>query len=71
MATSHPHDLIADRYQPQFFFRTTNVTGEIRLPDREMVMPGDHAVVSVELDKGVALQVGSHFAMREGGKTVG
>jgi elongation factor Tu len=59
-------------YKPQFFFRTTNVTGEIRLPDdEEMVMPGDNAVVLVDLDKAVALDVGSHFAIREGSKTVG
>jgi elongation factor Tu len=58
-------------YKPQFFFRTTNVTGEIRLPDREMVIPGENARVSVELDKGVAMQVGALFTVREGGKTVG
>jgi elongation factor Tu len=59
-------------YKPQFFFRTTNVTGEIRLPqDREMVSPGDNAVVYVDLDKAVALDVGGHFAIREGGRTVG
>jgi elongation factor Tu len=59
-------------YKPQFFFRTTNVTGEVRLPDGiEMVMPGDNAAVAVRLDKPVALEIGSHFAVREGGKTVG
>jgi elongation factor Tu len=59
-------------YKPQFFFRTTNVTGEIRLPDGiEMIMPGDNATVAVCLDKPVALDIGSHFAIREGGKTVG
>jgi elongation factor Tu len=59
-------------YRPQFFFRTTNVTGEIRLADGvEMVMPGDNATVLVELDKPVAIDVGSHFALREGGRTVG
>ena len=59
-------------YKPQFFFRTTNVTGEVHLPgEREMVMPGDNAVVQVNLDKAVAVDVGSHFAIREGGKTVG
>jgi len=59
-------------YKPQFFFRTTNVTGEVCLPDGiEMVMPGDNAAVAVDLDKSVALDVGSHFAIREGGKTVG
>jgi elongation factor Tu len=59
-------------YKPQFFFKTTNVTGEIGLSqDQEMVMPGDNAVVFVDLDKAVALDVGSHFAIREGGRTVG
>ena len=59
-------------YKPQFFFRTTNVTGEVLLPDGiEMVMPGDNARVTVSLDKPVALDIGSHFAIREGGKTVG
>ena len=59
-------------YKPQFFFRTTNVTGEVQLPEGiEMVMPGDNAHVAVNLDKPVALDIGSHFAIREGGKTVG
>lgn len=59
-------------YKPQFFFKTTNVTGEICLPDEtEMVLPGDNATVTVSLDKPVALDIGSHFAIREGGKTVG
>lgn len=59
-------------YKPQFFFRTTNVTGEMQLPQGvEMVMPGDNAAVIVSLDKPVALDIGSHFAIREGGKTVG
>jgi len=59
-------------YKPQFFFKTTNVTGEIRLPGGvEMVMPGDNAAVAVRLDKPVALDAGSHFAIREGGRTVG
>jgi elongation factor Tu len=59
-------------YKPQFFFRTTNVTGEMQLPAGiEMVLPGDNAAVAVSLDKPVALEIGSHFAIREGGKTVG
>ena len=59
-------------YKPQFFFRTTNVTGEVVLPDGiEMVMPGENAAVTVNLDKPVAIDKGSHFAIREGGKTVG
>jgi elongation factor Tu len=59
-------------YKPQFFFRTTNVTGEVLLPSGiEMVMPGDNATVTVSLDKPVALEDGSRFAIREGGRTVG
>jgi elongation factor Tu len=59
-------------YKPQFFFRTTNVTGEASLPEGiEMIMPGDNANMIVHLDKPVALEVGSRFAIREGGKTVG
>jgi elongation factor Tu len=59
-------------YKPQFFFRTTNVTGETILPEGiEMVLPGDNAAITIHLDKPVALDIGSHFAVREGGKTVG
>jgi elongation factor Tu len=59
-------------YKPQFFFRTTNVTGEMQLPAGvEMVMPGDNATVAVNLDKPVAFDIGNHFAIREGGRTVG
>ncbi len=59
-------------YKPQFFFRTTNVTGEMQLPAGvEMVMPGDNAAVAVNLDKPVAFDIGNHFAIREGGRTVG
>jgi elongation factor Tu len=59
-------------YKPQFFFRTSNVTGEVQLPAGvDMVMPGDNAAVVVSLDKAVALESGSRFAIREGGKTVG
>jgi elongation factor Tu len=59
-------------YKPQFFFKTTNVTGEVCLPDGiEMVMPGDNAAVAVSLDKPAALDIGSHFTIREGGKTIG
>jgi elongation factor Tu len=59
-------------YKPQFYVRTTNVTGEIRLvPGMEMVMPGDNASVEVLLEKPIAIQEGSRFAIREGGKTVG
>ncbi|OWK39092.1 elongation factor Tu [Fimbriiglobus ruber] len=59
-------------YKPQFFVRTTDVTGHVSLPaDVEMVMPGDNARVEVSLDKAIALEAGSRFAIREGGKTVG
>jgi elongation factor Tu len=59
-------------YKPQFFFRTTSVTGELSLPDGvEMVLPGDHTPLDVSLDKPIALEAGSRFAIREGGKTVG
>ena len=61
-------------YRPQLFFRTTDVTGTVTLPeDVEMCMPGDHATVMVELsaDKPVAMDEGQRFAIREGGKTVG
>jgi elongation factor Tu len=59
-------------YRPQFFFRTTSVTGELILPEEvEMVMPGDNTQVEVRLDTPIALESGSHFAVREGGKTVG
>ena len=59
-------------YQPQFYFRTTDVTGALTLPAGvDMVMPGDTTQVSVELFKPIAVEVGQRFAIREGGKTVG
>jgi len=59
-------------YAPQFFFRTTDVTGAVVLPDgMDMVMPGDTRTVSIELSKPIALEVGQRFAIREGNKTVG
>jgi elongation factor Tu len=59
-------------YKPQFHVRTTEVTGRVALPDGiEMVMPGDNARVEVILDRPIALEAGSRFAIREGGKTVG
>jgi elongation factor Tu len=59
-------------YRPQFHVRTTDVTGQIALPEGfDMVMPGDNARVEVRLDKPIALEAGSHFAIREGGRTVG
>ncbi|MEO0231095.1 MAG: EF-Tu/IF-2/RF-3 family GTPase, partial [candidate division WOR-3 bacterium] len=59
-------------YRPQFYFRTTDVTGTIKLPEgREMVMPGDHVNLEVELMYPVALEKELRFAIREGGRTVG
>jgi elongation factor Tu len=59
-------------YKPQFFFRTTNVTGEVRLPPgTDMCLPGDNTSLLVHLDKPIALAAGNRFAIREGGKTVG
>ena len=59
-------------YQPQFFFRTTDVTGVLTLPDGvDAVMPGDTTVVSVELQSPIAMEAGQRFAIREGSKTVG
>ena len=59
-------------YKPQFFIRTTDVTGEIKLPDKvEMVMPGDNITMQVELINEVAVEEGLRFAIREGGRTVG
>ncbi len=59
-------------YHPQFYFRTTDVTGSITLPDGvEMVMPGDNTEMTVELQKPIAMEEGLRFAIREGGRTVG
>lgn len=59
-------------YKPQFFIRTTDVTGEIKLPEKvEMVMPGDNITMTVELIAEVAVEEGLRFAIREGGRTVG
>src|ERR687895_9541 len=60
------------QYRPQFYFRTTDVTGEIRLEEGvEMVMPGDNTVMEVELISPIAMDEGLNFAIREGGRTVG
>ena len=59
-------------YQPQFYFRTTDVTGQIKLPEgTEMVMPGDNTEMVVEMEKPIAMDEGLRFAIREGGRTVG
>ena len=66
------HTPFHNRYRPQFYIRTTDVTGEIFLPDgTEMVMPGDNLTITVELINGVAMSDGLRFAIREGGRTVG
>jgi elongation factor Tu len=59
-------------YRPQFFFRTTDVTGSITLPEGvEMTMPGDNVNMMVELIEPIAMEEGLRFAIREGGRTVG
>ncbi|PIQ84494.1 MAG: elongation factor Tu, partial [Candidatus Omnitrophica bacterium CG11_big_fil_rev_8_21_14_0_20_63_9] len=59
-------------YRPQFYFRTTDVTGSVTLPQgTEMVMPGDNVDVTVELQQPIAMEKEQRFAIREGGKTVG
>ena len=66
------HTPFFDGYRPQFYFRTTDVTGTIKLPEgMEMVMPGDHIDMNVELITQVAMDEGLRFAIREGGRTVG
>jgi elongation factor Tu len=66
------HTPFFNGYRPQFYIRTTDVTGTLRLPEGvEMVMPGDNTTVTVELIQPVALEKGARFAIREGGRTVG
>ena len=66
------HTPFFTNYRPQFYFRTTDVTGSLTLEDNiEMVMPGDRVTVSVELGKPVAMEQGLTFAIREGGRTIG
>ena len=66
------HTAFLNGYRPQFFFRTTDITGDITLPaDVQMVMPGDHVTFTVQLIHPVALEQGTKFSIREGGKTVG
>ena len=61
-----------NNYRPQFYFRTTDVTGSIELPkDKEMVMPGDNVSITVKLIAPIAMEEGLRFAIREGGRTVG
>jgi len=66
------HTPFHQNYRPQFYFRTTDVTGEIHLPEGvEMVMPGDNLSIEVELIQDIAMTKGLRFAIREGGRTVG
>ena len=66
------HTPFFNNYRPQFYFRTTDVTGTIKLPEGvEMVMPGDHVTIDVTLITPVAMEEGLRFAIREGGRTVG
>ena len=66
------HTPFFNKYRPQFYMRTTDVTGEVTLPEGvEMVMPGDNITLTVELIYPVAMDKGLRFAIREGGRTVG
>jgi len=66
------HTPFFNKYRPQFYFRTTDVTGEVTLPEgTEMVMPGDNAEMNVELITPIAMEERLRFAIREGGRTVG
>ena len=66
------HTPFFNNYRPQFYFRTTDVTGSVTLPSgTEMVMPGDNVMIEVELIMPVAMEKELRFAIREGGRTVG
>jgi elongation factor Tu len=66
------HTPFFTNYRPQFYFRTSDVTGTLTLPTGvEMVMPGDNVTVAVELQKTIAMEKGLKFAIREGGRTIG
>ena len=66
------HTPFFNNYRPQFYFRTTDVTGAVELPkDKEMVMPGDNIEMTVNLIAPIAMEDGLRFAIREGGRTVG
>ena len=66
------HTPFFNNYRPQFYFRTTDVTGVVTLPEgKEMVMPGDNTEMTVELIQPIAMDEGLRFAIREGGRTVG
>jgi elongation factor Tu len=66
------HKPFFDGYRPQFYFRTTDVTGVVKLPeDVKMVMPGENVTIDVELIAPIAMDEGLRFAIREGGRTIG
>jgi elongation factor Tu len=66
------HTPFFNKYRPQFYFRTTDVTGEVVLPEgMEMVMPGDNVTITVKLINPIAMEKSLRFAIREGGRTVG
>ena len=66
------HTAFFTNYRPQFYFRTTDVTGSVKLPEGvEMVMPGDNVSLEIELGTPIAMEKTIRFAIREGGKTVG
>lgn len=66
------HTPFFNKYRPQFYFRTTDVTGEVVLPEgMEMVMPGDNVTITVQLIAPIAMEKNLRFAIREGGRTVG
>jgi elongation factor Tu len=66
------HNPFFSGYRPQFYFRTTDITGSITLPEgTQMVMPGDNTEMTVELIHAIAMEDGLRFAIREGGRTVG
>jgi len=66
------HTPFFNKYRPQFYFRTTDVTGEVVLPEgMEMVMPGDNVTITVKLINPIAMEKNLRFAIREGGRTVG
>ena len=66
------HTPFFDGYKPQFYIRTSDITGSIKLPDGvEMIMPGDNVTMAIELITPVAIEEGLRFAIREGGRTVG
>ena len=66
------HTPFFSNYRPQFYFRTTDVTGTVKLPEGvEMVMPGDNVSIEVELGSPIAMEKTIRFAIREGGRTVG